>query len=341
MQPFRAPTAEPTSKRGARAIRARRRRRMQLRAAATAALAVSAITLAVAAPAQAAIRPTVSTGGARAVSFASATLDGSVNPNGSDTSYYFQYGLTRAYGGQTLIADAGAGTHGLKVSMGVTGLQPLTVYHYRLVGVNSAGATIGSDQTLLTTRVPLSLAILATPNPLVFGGTVTVQGTLSGTFNANRVVVLQANAQPGNLGFGNLGNPELTTATGSFSFVVPGMTQVTQFRVVTITNPQVISPIAVAYVQVRIDSHLGRARRHGFARVFGTVFPAEDGVQVGVLRTTRGRGVLVAGTALRHRDASSSAFSTEVRVKRGVYRVLVRVTNGAQLSNYGQPLVIR
>jgi hypothetical protein len=339
MQRFRASTAQPASKGVARAIRTRRRR-SQLRAATIAALAVSASALALAAPAQAAIRPTVSTGGARAVSFASATLDGSVNPNGSDTSYYFQYGLTRAYGGQTLIADAGGGTHGLKVSMGVAGLQPLTVYHYRLVGVNSAGASIGSDQTLLTTRVPLSLAILATPNPLLFGGTVTVQGTLSGTFNASRVVVLQANAQPGNLGFGNLGNPELTTATGSFTFVVPGMTQVTQFRVVTTTNPQVISPVAVTYVEVRINSHVGRARRHGFARIFGTVAPAEDGMEVAVLRTTRGRGVLVGGTRLRHRDASSSSFSREVPVKRGVYRVLVRVTNGAQLSNYGQPLVI-
>jgi hypothetical protein len=340
MQPFRASTATPASTGGAPAI-ATQRRRVRAGATAIGALAALAATLTLAAPAQAAIRPTASTGGARAVSFASATLNGSVNPNGSDASYYFQYGLTRAYGGQTAIADAGAGTHGLKVSLDIAGLQPLSVYHYRLVAVNSAGASIGSDQTLLTTRVPLSLAILAAPNPVVFGGTTTVQGTLSGTFNANRVVVLQANAQPGNLGFGNLGNPELTTATGGFSFAVLGMAQVTQFRVVTITNPQVISPVAVAYVQVAINSHLGRARRHGYARVFGTVFPAEDGMQVGVLRTTRGRGVLVAGTTLRHRDASSSAFSTEVRVKRGVYRVLVRVTNGAQLSNYGQPLVIR
>src|ERR1017187_556801 len=117
MQRFRASTAQPASKGVARAIRTRRRR-SQLRAATIAALAVSASALALAAPAQAALRPTVSTGGARAVSFASATLDGSVNPNGSDTSYYFQYGLTRAYGGQTLIADAGAGTHRLKVSLG-------------------------------------------------------------------------------------------------------------------------------------------------------------------------------------------------------------------------------
>jgi hypothetical protein len=30
-----------------------------------------------------------------------------------------------------------------------------------------------------------------------------------------------------------------------------------------------------------------------------------------------------------------------VRVRRGVYRVLVRVVNGGQISNYGTPLLIR
>ncbi len=339
MQSFRASTAGRTSKGSARAI-GTRRRRMKVGAAAIAALAASAPGLALAAPAGAAIRPSVSTSGARALSFASATLNGSVNPNGSDTSYYFQYGLTRAYGGQTAIADAGAGTHRLRVSLGVAGLQPLTVYHYRLVGVNSAGASIGTDETLLTTKVPLSLAILATPNPVLFGGTITVQGTLSGTDNANRVVVLQANAQPGNLGFGNLGNSELTSATGGFSFAVLGMAQVTQFRVVTTTNPAVISPVAVENVAVRVASHVGRTHRTHFARIYGTVSPAEDGMQVAILRITHGRGVLVGGTVLRHRDASSSAFSRAVPVKRGLYRVLVRVINGAQVSNYGQPLFI-
>ncbi len=313
---------------------------MPLVAAAIAALAVSAPTLALAAPAGAAVRPTVSTGGAHAVSFASATLDGSVNPNGGDTSYYFQYGLTKAYGGQTAIADAGAGTHALKVSLGVVGLQPLSVYHYRLVAVNSAGASIGSDQTLLTTKVPLSLAILATPNPVLFGGTAIVQGTLSGTGNANRVVVLQAFLF-GGTAFQSIGNPELTSATGSFSFPVLGMTQVTQFRVVAATSQAVVSPVVIENVAVRVDSHVARTGRRGFVRIFGTVTPAEDGMQVGILRITHGHGVLVGGTSLRHRDASSSKFSRVVPVKPGVYRVLVRLTSGAQVSNYGLPLVIR
>ncbi len=291
--------------------------------------------------AEAASRPIVSTGAANAVSYGSANLTGSLNPNGSDTSYYFQYGVTQAYGGQTTIADAGAGTHTVSVTLPVTGLQPLTVYHYRLVAVNGAGPTIGGDRTLLTTRIPLSLQILAAPNPVPFGGAVTVQGTLSGTGNANRAVVLQANTFPFAAGFQSILNPQLTLATGAFSFTVPGLTQATQYRVITATSPPVISPVAVESVAVVVSSHLGHARRAHFVRVFGTVTPAEDGAQVGVLRTVRGRGLLVGGTTLRHRDANSSSFSTVVPSRSGVYRVLVRVTNGAQISSYGQVLAIR
>jgi hypothetical protein len=312
-------------------------------AALMALLTLPALTLPVAAaaasPPKAAL-PTASTGVAQQVSYGSATLAGSLNPKGSDTSYYFQYGLTKAYGGQTAIADAGAGTQALGVSLPVTGLQPLSVYHYRLVAVNVAGATIGVDRTLLTTKIPLALAILSSPDPVSYGGMVTVQGTLSGTGNGGREVVLQANLFPFTAGFVNVGNPEVTLASGSFSFLVPGLAQVTQFRVVTTTNPPVISPVALENVAVQVASHVARSRRPHFARIFGTVTPAEDGMEVGILRITHGHGVLVGGTVLRHLDAARSSFSRVVPVRRGVYRVLVRVTNGAQVSGYGSPLTI-
>ena len=287
--------------------------------------------------------PSVSTGSAGEVTFDSATLHGAVTPHGSDTSYYFQFGLTAAYGSQTTIADAGAaGTGNVNVALPIAGLQPLTVYHYRLVAVNAAGAATGKDKTLLTTKIPLSLQILTSPSPVSYGGTITVQGALSGTENAGRVVVLQANQFPFTAGFQNAPvNPELTTATGGFSFVLPGLTQVTQFRVVTSTNPPVLSPVATENVAVRVTGHLGRAQRRHFVRVYGTVTPAENGMKVAILRIAHGHGVLVGGTVLVHATATSSRFSRAVPSKRGVYRVLVQVTNGAQVSNYSQPLTIR
>lgn len=308
----------------------------------SAAVIVTLVALAIPAAAQAATTsPAVSTGGARNVSYGSATLTGSVTPNGADSSYYFQYGPTRAYGGQSAIADAGSGTKKVDVSLSVTGLQPLSLYHYRLVAVNGSGVSMGGDRTFLTTKVPLSLQILAAPNPVIYLGAVTVQGTLSGTGNADRPVVLQADQFPFATGFQNITEPHLTTAAGSFSFPVLGLAATTQFRVVATTKPPVLSPVAVENVAVRIEAHVGHVRRPHFARFFGIVTPAVDGQQVAILRIRHGRGVLVSGTVLRHRSATTSKFSRVVPVTRGVYRVLVRVINGAQVSNYSQPLLIR
>jgi hypothetical protein len=311
-----------------------RRRRLLTGAAAIAVLALPAA-------AQAAGAPKVTTGVARDVSYGSAALTGAVNPNGSNTSYYFQYGPTKAYGGQTAIADAGSGTGGINARLAISGLQPITVYHYRLVAVNAAGVTTGSDRSFKTERVPLSLAILASPNPVAFGGTVTIQGTLSGTSNANRAVVLQANAFPFTAGFQSIGNTELTSATGGFSFTVPGLSSITQFRVFTPTSTPVISPVATENVAVRVSSHVARTKRRGFARIYGTVTPAVIGAQVGVLRIVGGRGVLAGGTVTKAKDASSSQFSRVVRVQKGAYRVLIKVAPGAVVSAYGTPLLIR
>jgi hypothetical protein len=77
-------------------------------------------------------------------------LNGTVNPNGLDTHYYFEYGETTAYGSATSSQDAGSGTNGQSVSAMPNSLRPGTVYHYRITASNSAGAVHGADQTFLT-----------------------------------------------------------------------------------------------------------------------------------------------------------------------------------------------
>jgi hypothetical protein len=287
--------------------------------------------------------PGVSTGPATGVSYGSVTLTGSIDPRGSNTSYYFQYGPTKAYGAQTTLADAGSGTTAVKVTVPVSGLQPITVYHYRLIAVNSAGAATGGDAAFKTAKVPLSLQITAGPNPTIFGGTLVVQGTLSGTGNGNVPVTLQSNPFPYTQGFVNTGNPELTSATGGFSFPFVGLTTATQFRVVTTTTkPAVVSTVAIEGVAVKVEAHVAGTRRRHHARIYGTVTPAIDGMEVGIMHVVGGHEVLVAGTVLLHHNATSSRFSRVIRVKRhGLYRVFVKVTNGAQSSNYSQPLFIR
>jgi phosphodiesterase/alkaline phosphatase D-like protein len=94
--------------------------------------------------------PSATTGGAD-VSGASATLSGSVNPNGVASSYYFEFGTTANYGQQTPPQSAGSGSSAVSVSGSLSGLAANATYHYRLVAVGPNGAvSIGSDRTFTT-----------------------------------------------------------------------------------------------------------------------------------------------------------------------------------------------
>jgi phosphodiesterase/alkaline phosphatase D-like protein len=94
--------------------------------------------------------PSVTTGGAD-VNGTSATLSGSVNPNGVATSYYFEFGTTANYGQQTPPQSAGSGSSAVSVSGSLSGLVANATYHYRLVAVGPNGAVaIGSDRTFTT-----------------------------------------------------------------------------------------------------------------------------------------------------------------------------------------------
>ena len=91
--------------------------------------------------------PSVTTGTASEASETEATLTGTVNPNGSDTHYDFEYGETTGYGKATHEADAGAGATELLAAASTGGLLPETTYHYRIVARNAAGTSDGSDRT--------------------------------------------------------------------------------------------------------------------------------------------------------------------------------------------------
>ncbi|MCU0287897.1 MAG: hypothetical protein MUF15_16090 [Acidobacteria bacterium] len=98
--------------------------------------------------------PTITTGSAASVSSNSATLNGTINPNGKSSTYYFEYGTTTSYGSTTTSTTAGSGSSAVSVSSPITGLSPNTTYHYRLVGTNSDGTSSGVDKTFTTTNPP-------------------------------------------------------------------------------------------------------------------------------------------------------------------------------------------
>ncbi|MBV8991458.1 MAG: hypothetical protein JO372_23095 [Solirubrobacterales bacterium] len=116
--------------------------------------AVVIVLAAVTGVAQAASSPGVATGPASSIGDTSAVLHGSVNPNGRATNYYFQWGLTAAYGATGHLHSAGSGTVARAVTATATGLIPGTVYHYRIVAASRFGTSIGADRTFKTSGHP-------------------------------------------------------------------------------------------------------------------------------------------------------------------------------------------
>jgi phage head maturation protease len=120
--------------------------------------------------------PVVATNPATLIASFSATLNGSVDPHGLTTSVHFQYGTTTSYG-LTTAPQSKAGNTYLSVSANISGLMASTVYHYRIVGTNSAGTTYGGDKTFTT--------LSATGHPVVTTNPATLIASFSATLNGS------------------------------------------------------------------------------------------------------------------------------------------------------------
>ena len=74
-----------------------------------------------------------------------------MNPEGHETTYRVEYGTTAGYGSSTPVATlAGRAFEDEPVSVALSGLQPRTTYHFRVVASNSAGTTFGADEVFTT-----------------------------------------------------------------------------------------------------------------------------------------------------------------------------------------------
>ena len=108
---------------------------------------------------------TAITSPASAVTAISCIINGTVNPNGNPTTAFFQYGaqadqLTT----NTTIQNLGNGSQAQALSMPLSGLQPDTVYFYRVVAVNTAKTIQGSALSFTTLPVKPSLGTTMVAN---------------------------------------------------------------------------------------------------------------------------------------------------------------------------------
>ncbi len=93
--------------------------------------------------------PLVVTRAASGVAFSTATLNGVVDPSYHQTTAWFEYGRTTAYGSQTPPRFL-AGNGGQPVTEPLTGLRQGVEYHFRLTAMYDGLTIAGADQTFTT-----------------------------------------------------------------------------------------------------------------------------------------------------------------------------------------------
>jgi Tol biopolymer transport system component len=81
-----------------------------------------------------------------------ATLNATIDPEGQETTYRFEYGPSTSYGTSAPVPDGASGSDFADhaVSASLTSLQHASTYHYRVVATNAGGTAQGPDQTFTT-----------------------------------------------------------------------------------------------------------------------------------------------------------------------------------------------
>ncbi len=127
--------------------------------------------------------PTVATNQATNITQSSADLNGSVNPNNSNTTVWFEYGTTMSLGSTIGNQSIGSGNSNINIFNTLSGLQSNTIYYFRAVAQNSVGTTQGSILSFTTSggqqgQVPLVTTNSASNNNQN-------SATLNGSVNPN------------------------------------------------------------------------------------------------------------------------------------------------------------
>lgn len=126
------------------------------------------------------IQPTVTTGYATNILSNSATLNGTINANDSETNAWFEYGTNSGVYTSVSSTQNITGTSNTTVSIDISGLSVGTTYYYRLAAQNSAGTAYGSEMSFTTFDT-------ATPT-----GSISINGNATYTNSTTVILTLSA-----------------------------------------------------------------------------------------------------------------------------------------------------
>ncbi|MDB6121306.1 MAG: regulatory domain of in-like proprotein convertase [Pedosphaera sp.] len=154
-----------------------------------------------------------------------ALLNGSINPDGTDSDVYFQYGLTTNYNNFTGTNHLDAGTNLIAITNILGGLFPGTTYHFQIVAFNGALTNSGEDLTFTTLPLPpvatTEAASAVTATGAILNGWVKPNGAATRAFFQYGLTTNYGNFTATN----NLdSNIDATIVTNAVTNLFPGVT---------------------------------------------------------------------------------------------------------------------
>ncbi len=171
-------------------------------------------------------------------------LTGKVNPSGTFTNYWYEYGITANLGSKTATQSVGSGFVSLSSPGYVTGLTKDTTYFFRLVAENQYGKVAGPQYSFKTTS--------GTPPPV---GSVPTTKTLSANSISRNTASLNGEIVPNKaettywFEYGrtpNLGNTSALVAIGNGTAKVTGSLALTD-----------LDPATTYYFRVNAQNQFG------------------------------------------------------------------------------------
>jgi hypothetical protein len=267
--------------------------------------------------------PVVATGHATSVTQTSATLTGTVDPEGQATSYVFQYGTSTAYGNQTPAGDAGSDTKTVAVSAPLGALVPNTTYHYRLTATSANGTTSGHDLSFKTTRPPSEVTLGASSGTITFGQLTGLSGRVLLPRPSHVIVTLQSAPSAGGP-WVDAGATNASPSSGAYSFAGLAPSANTYYRAL---SDGATSATVLVSVRFRVGIFVSRLHplRGSKVRFHGRVAPGHNGLRVLVQWLgPRGHWNTISRTRLHGAGGGLSFYSARVPIERsGRYRAVV------------------
>jgi hypothetical protein len=129
--------------------------------------------------------PYAATEPASSVTETAATLNGTVNPRGVATKYYFEYGTSplHIYTMRTSEASAGSGNSAVPVSAAIAGLTPGKKYYFRVVATSSGGTTYAQESRPFLAATPFWAAYVDS------GSTIKAYSPMTGTVSTSQAIM--------------------------------------------------------------------------------------------------------------------------------------------------------